>query len=194
MASFATVADLGDFLGESLVGPRLSQATIALELATATIQGWTRRRLERVVGDVVVLAGTRGRELQLPESPVVTVSAVTIDRVAIPATSYDLIDSTLHRDLGWSGPGAAVQVTYTHGYDPIPVDIWAVTLQLAARNMTSPLGVRQESIGSYSVSYGGDDAGAGTDALLAALSRYRLRTASPSVHRESVYPLPAANA
>lgn len=194
MALFATTDDLGDYLGEELTGARLTQATLGLEMATAMIQGWTRRRLERVDGDVVALPGTRDRELVLPAWPVVSVATVKLDGVAVAATSYRRVGQSLFRELGWGEPGGIVEVTYTHGYDPIPEDIRVVTLQMAARSLQNPLGIRQEGIGSYSVTYAGDGPGIGDDPLLASLSRYRVRAASPSLARETVGPVPGSDA
>lgn len=184
MATFATTGDLGTYLGETLTGTRLAQATQALEMATAEIQSWTRRRLELVEDDIVVLTGSRDRELVLPDWPVVEVAAVEVDGVAVAASSYRRIGQTLYRESGWGVPGGTVEVVYTHGYDPIPDDIKSVTIQLAARTLQNPMGIRQEGIGSYSVTYGGDDPGGPAGTLLGTLGRYRRRAASPSLARE----------
>lgn len=186
MATFATAEDLGAYLGETLTGSRLLQSIVALEIATATIQGWTRRRLEFVEDDTVLLAGTRSAELVLPEAPVVNVTAVELDGVAVAASSYQRTGAVLHRSGGWGSPGGAVEVTYSHGYQPIPDDVRVVCLQMAARGLSNPLGIRQEGIGSYNVTYAGDAPGAAEEPLLASLSRYRMRAASPSLAREPV--------
>lgn len=195
MALFASVTDLGDFLGEELTGTRLTQAATALEMASAQIQGWTRQRLERVVDDEVTLAGGPGWELELPEAPVIDATVTSIDGVVPTSGSYRLIGTTLIRPGGWTGPGlvagnvswpvwdtitpALVNVTYTHGFDPIPDDIVAACLQMAARCLQSPSGIRQESIGAYSVTYGGDVGGGLLGAAeVSLLGRYRRRGAS----------------
>lgn len=177
---FASVDDLADLLGEELTGSRLAQAALSLEIASAQIQGWTRQRLERVVNDVVVLRGTTGWELELPERPVVAVGAITIDEVPVSASSYNVAGPVIVRSLGWSGPTASVSVTYTHGYDPIPDDIRVATLQLAMGGFTNPQGIRQESVGTYSVTYeaGGGDS---TAPILQSLNRYRRRVGSTSI-------------
>jgi hypothetical protein len=184
VAQFATTADFGEYLGETLTGTRLAQAVIALEIASGRIQGWTRQRLERVVGDVVVLNGTSDWELELPERPVISVTSVAIDGTTIAPASYRLAGDKLIRRLGgWVGPiDSLVTVTYTHGFDPIPADIWAATLAAATQLLANPLGVTQEGIGSYTVSYG--DKGVGTvNDPLESLSRYRRRAWAAPMYR-----------
>lgn len=196
MAQFASTADLGDYLGETLTGTRLGQAIIHLELASALIQNKTRQRLERVVDDVLVLAGTADWELELPERPVISVASVKVDGVLLAATGYRLADSMLiRRTSGWTGPvDSLIEVTYTHGYDPIPDDIRAATLALAARMTSNPLGVRQEGIGSYSVSYGDPSGGGGADDVLGPIiKKYRRQTATVPLHRPDRIVYPVAN-
>lgn len=192
MSQFASADDLGDYLGETLTGTRLTQAVVALELASARIQGWTRQRLERVAADVIVLAGTSYWELELPERPVISVSSVKVDGTTQAATTWRLFgDRLIRKSGGWTGPvDSLVEVTYTHGYDPIPDDIRAVTLALATRMSANPLGVSQEGIGSYTVSYGADGVGQ-VDDVLAPLTRYRRRAASLPLYRNArtVYPV-----
>jgi hypothetical protein len=69
-----------------------------------------------------------------------------------------------------------VFITYTHGYDQIPDDIRSACLQMASRGLAGPPpGVRQESIGSYSVTY---DTGAASRlgaTEIDLISRYRRR-------------------
>lgn len=193
MAAFASTDDLGDLLGETLTGARLAQATAILDLATAQIQGWTRQRLERVVDDTIVLPGGTGWELELPERPVVEATVTAIDGVVPVVGSYRLVGTTLIRPGGWAGPGLysanwpawtgyyppVVEVTYTHGFDPIPDNIRMACLQVAARMLQNPSGIRQEQIGSYSVTYSGDNTGellTGSETDL--LGRYRRRAES----------------
>lgn len=175
MAQFATTDELGARLGETLIGTRLAQATAALQDASAIIQNWTRRRLERVLNDAVVLHGVWGRYLELPERPVIDATVTAVDGSAPLADSYWLLGPALVRDGGWGGPETVVEVTYTHGYDPIPDDIRVATLQMAARMMANPQGVRTEGIGTYNVAYGPVS---GETSPLENLSRYRIRAAS----------------
>lgn len=176
MTAFASADDLSDYLGEELTGSRLVQAQVLLELATARIQSYVRQHIELVENDAMTLPGTYDWDLELPQRPVVEVSAITIDGQAVPSDSYRLSGSTLVRAGGWGGPAAVVGITYSHGYDPIPGDVKAVCLQLAVETLDNPQGVRQEGIGSYTVTYGN---GGATSEVLETLCRYRRRVASP---------------
>jgi hypothetical protein len=186
VTQFASAEDLGDFLGEPLAGARLTQAYIALELASAVIQSWARQQFVYVEDDIVLLAGTDDWELPLPERPVVDVTVVTVDGVALaPATDYLLSGGVLRRAGGWAGATglpSVVSVTYSHGFEVIPGDVRAVTLALAARMLANPVGVRQEGIGSYNVTYGADLGGA-AEVGLASLGRYRVQAASVRLGR-----------
>lgn len=192
MARFASTTDLGNYLAETLSGARLTQAGLLLDLASSLIQGWTRQRIEYVANDVVTLAGSYDWALELPERPVVAVDAITVDGVTVASTAYRLEGSTLiHKVSGWTGPASVVQVTYDHGYSTIPDDIRAATLALTARMMANPSSVRQEGIGTYSVSYGDDP---NVDAVLEPLiGRYRQRTASVPLWRNDRINYPIAN-
>lgn len=192
MATFASTGELGDYLGEILVDARLAKAALVLEIATAQIKGWCRQRLELVAGDTITLRGTGDRDLVLPERPIVEVSNITIDAVTAAPSSYYLAGDTLVRFQGWCSPASIVTVVYTHGFDPLPDDIRGVCLDLAAHRMAAPAGVRQEAIGTYSVTYG--EAGKDDDPFRV-LSRYRRRTGSPRLDVERPdWPYPVANA
>jgi hypothetical protein len=73
----------------------------------------------------------------------------------------------------------AVDVTYTHGYDPVPDDVVAAVCQIAGRaygNPSTEAGITQETTGSYSYSRG-SAAGSGPLGMLederAVAHRYR---------------------
>lgn len=127
----------------------------------------------------------------LPQHPVVSVGAVTnFDSTAVggvgDAITYEwdglstiVGGGGLNRfdlDYGW---GAVANITYTHGYDPVPDDIIAVVSQMAGRAFglpSSDSGVTQESLGAYSVSYGIAAASGGVGMLMderAIVLRYR---------------------
>lgn len=176
MPQFASADELGDLLGESFTGTRLTQAVAQLETASVLIQNSTRQRLEFVADDQVVLRGVWDRHLILPERPVLDATVTAIDGIAPVAGSYYLLGSALARDGGWGGPGVLVEVTYSHGYDPIPDDIRVATLNLAAELLSRPRGVVSEGIGSYQVTYGPETR---LGAVLApVLSRYRVQAMS----------------
>lgn len=178
--AFATAADLATYLGEDpFTGNRLAQANLALDLATARIQDWTRQTLELVTDDVIAFVGPEGSRIELPERPVVDVTQVTVDGTVLGSASWVLSGVEVVRLEGtWGGIDTAVEVTYTHGYSPIPDTVRGATLQLAGQALQNPQSVAQESIGTYSISYGTEAGGAVTEDILASLSRYRRRSTS----------------
>lgn len=175
MAAFATPDDLADYLGRDRFAEptEYRQAVLLLDLASAEIRAWTRQTIDLVSGDAVMLAGTWRDTLVLPEQPVVSVSSVAVDGTTLGATDYTLVAGTLvagaatsFLDIGaspqggtgvhagnWGGPGARVAVTYTHGFSTVPGSVKAATLAVAARMVSGSVGVRQEAIAGYSVTY-----------------------------------------
>lgn len=159
MAQFATSTELADRLQTSLTAAEASQADDLLAQASALIVEETGQQIEEQVDDVLTRRGVYDRTLRLPERPVTSVSQVTIDGDVVDATTYYLLGDELVRSHGWAGPGAEVQVTYTHGYNPIPDTVKSVTLNMAARVWTNPEAVRQETYGPASLSYFGSGFG-----------------------------------
>lgn len=201
MTSFASTAELASFLNRTIaVGAETTRAQLMLDLATAAIQNWCRQTISSAE-TTALLPGTWSQDLELPERPVTAVDTVEID--GVETTDWDWNDrgvlrrgaasfaqtSTLNAPgdddpttqgatgaaQHWGGPQSTVAVTYTHGFATIPADIKAVCLAVAGRALTSEPGVKQESLGAYSVTYGGDSAGGVTivPADMALLRRYR---------------------
>lgn len=184
---FATVDELAEELEVTFTEAQQRKAFRRLESATDAIRECCHLTISRVAGDTVNLAGNWSTQLVLPEVPVVSVSAVTVDGTTFTAgTHYDRVGRVLWRrglnsydpatgqvsdvpnpHLHWGGPSALVVVTYTHGWDPVPPVVRGICLAMSARGFNSPDGVQQESIGGYSVTYGSSTV-AGANALLPA--------------------------
>ncbi len=150
MATLGSLAELADHLQRDIT--ELPAGAIqALEAATATIHAYTGQTLTLVTDDQVTLTGPG--PLWLPQVPVVTVTAVTVDSVLLAATNYEW---TVYGRLasGWRGRWSGnVVVTYTHGYDSVPYDIRAVCWQVAARMLSNPYQYPREQVGQTTVSY-----------------------------------------
>lgn len=130
--------------------------------------------------DEIELPGTWSPELWLPQRPVVTVSAVAVNALAIPVGGFTWsIGGQLYRGplpvgnaaeaddedpriSGWGGPRSKVTVTYSHGFEEIPGDVVDLCLAVAARILANPDDAQSETIGEYSHT----DAHAGTGAAL----------------------------
>ncbi len=143
MTAFATPDDLADYLGRDRFAEPTGyrQAVMVLDLASGEIRAWTRQTIDLVTDDEVVLAGSWAGALVLPEQPVVSVSAVTLNsRALVSGVDYELAAGTLQfssygslhgtwpgsqgstgREAGfWGGAEATVAVTYTHGFATVP--------------------------------------------------------------------------
>lgn len=156
--AFATLPDLEAFLGEDFDPARADLGELALDLATAGIRTFTGQHIEAVADDSVTLDGNDRSVLFLPELPVTDVASVTVDGtvLAFVAGQYDYTwteGGVVTRRWGtWGSTPRSIVVVYSHGYATVPDDIRSVCLSVAARGMSNPLGLRSESVGSYSYS------------------------------------------
>ncbi len=178
--AFATVAELSDILHVE-IDPEDAQANQALIDATAMVRSYTRQTLSFVEGDEVTIDGHYNRDLALPEMPIIDVTQVVEinpwsneDETTLDTTDYRWSEAVLHRlSRTFSDGFQNVRVTYDHGYDPLPDDLRAATLQIAARLYSSnassagstlggPLRVQSETIGGYTYRNEWDSAGTAT--------------------------------
>lgn len=169
---FATTDELADWLGYTIT--ETARATLMLEVATGTIQSWTRQTIEQVANDSVELQGTWEPVLKLPERPVTSVSSVTLDGTLLTVTDdYVVVKDELRRPnaeyhnwqapssdfypftkTGWGGPSAIVAVTYTHGFATIPDGVKGVCLSLAGRMFTNPEMAATRVVDAQTFQYG----------------------------------------
>lgn len=185
MASLATIADL---TARGIVVDPSETAIVQeyLDEASAIVRDAAGCLISKTTG-TIKLQGDTDRWLRLPGPPVESVSAVTIDDVAV--TDFKVRGDSLWRECGWQRVGwhcslipSEIAVTYTHGYDPVPDDIIGLVCRLAAQALVAyrnaggdgatAIGTRpaqSERIGDYSITYSGgstnEAAGTGTMAL-----------------------------
>lgn len=83
----------------------------------------------------------------------------------------------------WQGPTAQITVTYTHGYDEVPMDIVNEVAGMVALQLNAEVGINMEQIGSYKVQYARQGAGgmALSDETKAVLNFYRRRSTSAEI-------------
>jgi hypothetical protein len=87
-------------------------------------------------------------QVWLPAMEIVSIDEVVIDGV----TATDLTVYKFDPATGWTNiSGCDVKVTYTAGFETVPEDIVALTLELSAGALGSPLGVSREQAGGVSV-------------------------------------------
>jgi hypothetical protein len=137
----------------------------------------------------------RDGRVRLPHRPVTAVSSVSTvgddgaPLATIAGWTFDGIDTV--RVDGISGiinlaedalTSGTVSVTFTHGYAAVPADVKEVALSVAHRIYSNPGGLRQESVGAYSATFGTQEVGT---TLYAAekliLDRYRKTTGTARI-------------
>lgn len=166
----------------------LTDARIAklIERASAEFRGDTEQQISLVENDTVTLDGDGSTVLLLPELPVHAVTAVVVD--GEPLTEDELkgiwsrrgILRRTDRCTRWPRAGQAIEVTYTHGWDPIPGDIVDVIVQRVLDRAGRRYGLTPASAtaGPFTVTYASNnqsEAAAGVSADWArVVSRYKV--------------------
>lgn len=167
----ATKAELDLKLDDNLDTER---AEFFLKLASGEVRAYTGNLFDFTEDDVVILNGTGSDVLLLPEAPVLDVTEIleaagrTTEKAldgplaTVPRWEWDE-DGVLERVDGnlWTRRRRWYQVTYDHGFSTVPDEVKGVVLQLASRGFLNPDGVRQETLGRYSYTLAGEQAGVG---------------------------------
>jgi hypothetical protein len=160
--AFANATKLGAYLGQD-VDP--GRADVLLDIASDAVRSKTRQRLDYVADETILLTPDEaGAFAFLPELPVIAVTAVSqLGRDGawfdLAPDEYDWAPSgVLYRTRSqhwhggwtrWTPRARSIRVTYSHGYDPIPGDLVAVVLGLAARLYSNPLGMSSVQLGAF---------------------------------------------
>lgn len=193
-----TPTELALFLMRPLTTAEDAAAELLIELATGIIRSEAGQYLTFVADDEVLLEGGYAGELELPEWPVVDVTAVGIEGTTLDAAAYRWDERRLIRRYGlpsvnigegpgdstsgyWGGRGATIAVTYSHGYadDAIPSDLKLLALSMVKRALLNPTEVKQESLGAHSATFMADAAGVFLDGDEVRIARrYRKRSAT----------------
>ncbi|MEW2034900.1 hypothetical protein AB0901_30915 [Streptomyces roseifaciens] len=148
-------------------------AALVLDTASAIVRAEARQRFTR--GTTTVALSPRGQVVSLPQRPVVSVELVRASGRVLRPDEFRVWRDRMWLPLGVIGP---VVVTYTHGYATVPADVRAIVLTLAGRVLNNPSDLRQESVGSVSVTYAAETIGASLAPIeRAQLARYRPRAA-----------------
>jgi len=169
MSLLATPAQLALFLDADVDEERANQL---LAVASGEVRACTGQWLSWVENDVVRLDGEGSDVLLLPEVPVAAVVSVieghgdgtVLDGPddASPVWEWNT-DGILRRLDGahFARRFRWYRVVYDHGWDPIPDEIVGVVLRAAGRALENPEGIRQETLGRYSYTLAGEQAGVG---------------------------------
>jgi hypothetical protein len=170
MSQFCTIADLAAFLQIAIVGDNPS-AVRAIDAATAAIKSYCGQLIEVVADDVVQLdvCVWPQRELVLPQWPVTAVAKVAEDGQELDPAFYKWSRAgILHRLYGhWRRGLQVVEVTYSHGYNPLPPEVVDVCVRAAARAYQAGLraaatsgvaGVTSEQMADYNTQFSSERA------------------------------------
>ncbi len=159
LTPLATAVDLAALLKrDPYTGADLEHVNVLLDSASGAVRDGAGQLFTRTTS-TVALPGTADQRMVLPQRPVVSVVAVSIDGLAV--TDHKLVAGELVRSTGWGHPWVEVSVAYTHGYVEIPrpvrdlvLAMTASALAYTAEGALGPTpGVQAERIGSYSVTY-----------------------------------------
>ncbi|WP_018350951.1 hypothetical protein [Longispora albida] len=171
MAGLVTVAQWPDYT----TAPVPANAAALLLVASTEVRGYCGWNISAEPDASAVLDGDGSMILLLPTLLLTAVHTVKVD--GIPVTDYEWSAAgVLRRRAGWPDQFRAVEVTFGHGYDPVPDDVAAMVVSVAARHAATPAAYRQEAIGAYSYTTAASTPG--TPALepveRLVLDRYRL--------------------
>ena len=110
--------------------------------------------------ETVRVDGTGTRALLVPSTPVLEVARVAVLEIGswrelVDGADYEWSDSGALRRLRacWPGNLRAVEITYSHGYDPVPEDVADAVLEQAAQIYRARTGITQMSTGGESFTF-----------------------------------------
>lgn len=175
-AAFATHDDLATRLGVTLSTNDQTRADALLADASDIIREEVKRGdLNYEIDETITMRGTSDESIELPSTPVISVSAVTLDGqplveghdwyldgnmiVRLPVTRAVILDGIADEmstfPLGTAGfgwPEQTLEITYTHGYQTIPGKVKTICLEMVVRIWVNPGSVARATVGdTYTV-------------------------------------------
>lgn len=189
-APLISVEDFAAYHGISPAPDSGSEAYSAIQDKIQVASGMIRDACEGRVftpmeDEEVTVDGTGARTLLLPHTrlPVRAISEITNeDGDVVDAALYDWSADgrvrLLEPGARWTDRLGAITVTYSHGFVPVlPQGIIGVALSLSKRLYDNPDAQQPaaETIGGYSVTFGGQGALGVTELEAMTLGRYRVR-------------------
>jgi hypothetical protein len=153
-----TVEELEAFMGRTFTEAEEAQAAAMIEAISAVIESETGVSFTLVEDEEIRAQADGFGMIELNAKPI---SEVTV---------YDLDTEDELAEPVWDGlstiyglqPNQVVDIIYSHGYPQVPGDIKAVAYGMSSRMIYNPSGLRQETVGSISVTYPGIGGEAGT--------------------------------
>lgn len=163
MADLFELADVEARLGRALTATEVARVAALIADASASIRNYTRQEINE--DTTTATLRVRNGRIRLPQRPVTAVATVVNvngDPVIYQWDGSDSISSLSNVPDTWAwepfrGGVLTLDVTYTHGYNPIPDDIIAVGCSIVMRSLgREPVdaGIQSESIQGYSYTLG----------------------------------------
>ncbi len=159
MTPLATVRELEIHLQRDLDDPEAAEQS--LTLASGVVRaycGWT----VSLDTTTFFVSGDGSALLSLPTLNLISITQLAIGGTVIApgASGYPTMSrkGQLWRGIGWP-PHVDVQITCTHGFDPVPDLVKLVTLDVAARQLSNPEGLVSATTGPVTRTYASGSSG-----------------------------------
>jgi hypothetical protein len=176
--------DVQDRCVSVLTSAQLTRAQTLIQDASAMIRSYTRRTFAQQ--QITQTLRATSNILKIPQVPVISVDGVELvdylgNFYAVPSFGFDGVDQI---DLGyyssvlnlpedalsfgsvWSG---SVKLTYTYGYNAIPIEVSSVCAQMVARIFNTPgaglIGIGMEKVGPFEMRLGEGNGNGGTASM-----------------------------
>ncbi len=140
---------------------------VRIAAASAKIRSYCRWHVGPALTETVVLDGRNGRVLPVPSLLITEVAEVLEDGTAVEVEWSSV--GLLRHPQRWTKRWRGVQVTLTHGFDPVPAELARIVADVAAR-LPEPGMNAVEKVGPFE--YAGGTAF--TPDEIDVLNRYRL--------------------
>lgn len=175
LPTLASATDLATKLGVAETDGKL---LLALRRASDRFVGAVHHPVVKIEDDTIELDGNGSYSLLLPAAPVIGTPVVVVDGVAVLyKTDYSLSRSKgilRRRGAVWPDDLGNIEVTYSHGYDPVPGDIQDAVLEQAELQYQLLAGVAQMSLSGESFAFGAQSTVGVTQRWAEAVERYQL--------------------
>lgn len=156
---FASGSDLAAYSKGRLASDDPS-VELTLEAVSASFRSYCGWHIYPALDVDATLDAPGGDELWLPSRQVNSVLEVR-DLSATPSTVYAstgyrwsrLGQVRLGGTIGWPDGYGLLQVKFNSGYEVAPAELRLLSLQVAARSLSSPSGITHEQAGAVAVSY-----------------------------------------
>jgi hypothetical protein len=160
--ALANPGDLIGYLQRDVEG----DVTTLLDMVSGVVRAYCGWHVAPVrEADEVTVDGSGTRQLALPTLHLLDVAAITEDGATVDPAGVQFSEAGyLWRPECWTRALRGVTATIDHGYDPVPPEVVAVVLALAARLVNNPTGAATwtRTIGPFTttINYGTSWSGA----------------------------------